>query len=262
MDRGVGNSTFSAQRRFSLAQRLAGRARHLYRVAAATGKKMALTSGNWDVDSLLSISTDHSTAFVSGNISHPTETQLIAVDIERATVHQITSEPGTHRTTVDASGKYFLDTFSNLSTPPTTSLHAIDGQLIRVVHAPVSDRHEYVAVRAPLVTTVKARDGVELQTQVLLPADLDLAAPAKRLPVLFYVYGGPQAPTVQNAWPSGNYWWHQMLCQQGFAVVLCDNRAARGRGIKDTWAVRGDLGRVELQDLEDAAHWVSQQASG
>ncbi len=234
--------------------------RHLYRVSVTTGKQTALTSGNWDIDSLLSISSDSSTAFVSGNISHPTDTHLIAVDIAQATVHQITSEPGTHRVSVDASGKYFIDTFSSLSSPPKTCLHAIDGQLIRVIHAVVSDRHEYVAARSPMVTIVKARDGVELQTQVLLPAEMDLAAPAKKLPVLFYVYGGPQAPTVQNAWPSGNYWWHQMLCQQGFAVVLCDNRAARGRGIRDTWTVRGDLGRVELQDLEDAAHWVSQQA--
>jgi dipeptidyl-peptidase-4 len=50
-----------------------------------------------------------------------------------------------------------------------------------------------------------------------------------------------------------------MLCQQGFAVVLCDNRSALGRGVKDTWTIRGDLCRVELRDLEDAMQWVSKQ---
>ena len=50
-----------------------------------------------------------------------------------------------------------------------------------------------------------------------------------------------------------------MLCQQGFAVVLCDNRSARGRGVQDTWTIRGDMGRVELMDLEDAVRWVNQQ---
>jgi dipeptidyl-peptidase 4 len=236
----------------------AGR-RHLYRVSATTGAKTPLTSGEWDVDSLVSVSADSATAFVLANISHPTELQLVAVDIEQATVRQVTNTPGIHRATVDASGKYFIDACSSLNAPPVTSLHTIDGQQLRVINATTSDRHEYVDVRPPLLTTIKSRDGVELQTQILLPRNHDVVNPEQRLPVLFYVYGGPQAPTVQNAWPGGSYWWHQMLCQQGFAVVLCDNRSARGRGIRDTWSVRGNLGRVELEDLEDAARWVAEQ---
>lgn len=93
----------------------------------------------------------------------------------------------------------------------------------------------------------------------MLPNDTDMQKPLKKLPVVFHVYGGPQAPTVKNAWSGGNYWWHQMLCQKGFAVVLCDNRSARGRGIKDTWSIRKDLGRVEMRDLEDAVKWVGEQ---
>jgi dipeptidyl-peptidase-4 len=50
-----------------------------------------------------------------------------------------------------------------------------------------------------------------------------------------------------------------MLCQQGIAVVLCDNRAARGRGVKDTWTIRGDMCRVELEDLLAATDWVAKQ---
>ena len=42
--------------------------------------------------------------------------------------------------------------------------------------------------------------------------------------------------------------------------MLCDNRSALGRGVKDTWSIRGQMGKVELQDLEDAVQWVSQQA--
>jgi len=233
--------------------------RHLYRVSSTSGKRTPLTSGDWDVESLLSVSSDKSTAFVSGNISHPIESQLIAVDLHRASIHQLTSAPGTHRVNVDASGKFFIDVFSNFTTPPVVSVHSIDGQQLRVVEAPTSDRYRFVNVQPPTATTIKARDGLELQALIMLPNGVDIQNLSRKLPVVFHVYGGPQAPTVKNSWSGGSYWWHQMLCQQGFAVVLCDNRSSRGRGIKDTWSIRKDLGRVELKDLEDAVKWVAEQ---
>ncbi|MCR9296588.1 MAG: DPP IV N-terminal domain-containing protein [bacterium] len=244
---------------------------HLHRVAVATGARTQLTSGDWDVSELLSVSDDHSTVFVTGNIGDPIQSHLLAVDLASGSTVQITSAPGTHRPSVDASGKYFLDTFSSTDSPPFVSLHSIDGQMLRVVDAPISDRYQFVNIQPPHALTIRARDGLELQAQLLLPpndslqqyasaeksGETEVALP--KLPVIFHVYGGPQAPTVSNTWGGRNYWWHQMLCQQGFAVVLCDNRSARGRGVADTWTIRGDLCRVELQDLEDAVNWVAQQ---
>lgn len=231
--------------------------RHLYRVSSKTGQKTALTTGAWDIESFVALTSDKTTALVQGNLSHATDLQLIAVDVERGSPRQITTRPGSHRCRVDGTGKYFIDSFSSYEEPPTISLHTMDGKMVRVLAATVSDRHKYLDVRPVEPMEIVTRDGVHLQALVMLPRNLDAAT--ARLPVLFHVYGGPQAPTVQNAWSGSSYWWHQMLCQEGFAVVLCDNRSARGRGIKDTWTIRGDMGRVELQDLEDAVKWVQQQ---
>ncbi len=232
---------------------------HLYRVEVDTGRKSALTEGDWDVDSLLCVSTDGTQAFVSGNLPNPIESHLICIGLESGEVKQITAAPGSHRVSLHPSGQFYLDTFSNLDTQTFTAVHRIDGALLRVLEAPTSDRHAYLNIRPPRLLTIAARDGSNLQAMLMLPADFDPQKSEHKLPVLFHVYGGPQAPTIRNAWQSGNYWWHQFLCQRGFAVVLCDNRAARGRGVKDTWTIRGDLGRVELQDLEDAVQWVNQQ---
>ena len=233
---------------------------HLYQVSADTGQRIQLTKGEWDVDSFISLSADNEFAFVTGNISHPIESQLISVNLENGQVNQITLSPGTHRPNVCASGEYFIDVFSNTNAQPFASVHRIDGEMLRLIEAPVSDRHEFVQVDTPETFTIKARDGLELHSQLMLPPGFDKENPDRKLPVVFFVYGGPQAPTVRNSWEGRNYWWHQMLCQQGFAVVLSDNRAARGRGVKDTWTIRGDMCRVELQDLEDAVGWVSKQA--
>ncbi len=231
---------------------------HLFRVSP-DGLKSPLTTGDWDVSDLVSVSSDFSTAFVEGNISAPIDSQLVAVGLETGNVEQITLAPGTHRPAVSASGKYFIDVFSSTVSQPFAAVYRSDGQMLRVIEAPISDRHQYLDVREPQTFTIKARDGLPLQAQLLLPEDFDPEKPERKLPVIFYVYGGPQAPTVSNAWEGRNYWWHQMLCQQGFAILLCDNRSARGRGVKDTWTIRGDMCRVELQDLEDAVGWLREQ---
>ncbi len=252
---------------------------HLYRVDAKTGEKQALTSGAWDVADLKSISKDERYVYLSGHPGSPIETHLIVVDLITGTWRQITSAPGTHNVTVDATGTFFIDNFSNITTPPITSLHTMDGVLVRVLSAKPSDRHEFYRIQQPQLMTIKARDGLDLQAMVMLPYGhetskaasgtdatsapkapaAESAKPIEKLPVLFFVYGGPQTPTITNNWQQGNYWWHQSLCSKGYAVVMCDNRSARGRGVADTWTIRGDMGRVELMDLEDAVAWVKQQ---
>ncbi|MGN6547884.1 MAG: alpha/beta hydrolase family protein, partial [Aureliella sp.] len=132
-------------------------------------------------------------------------------------------------------------------------------KLERVLGAPVSDRDRYLKLAQPRMLTIPARDGKHLHGMLLLPDAAARENPGQRLPVLFYVYGGPQTPTVYNSWQTGNYWWHQYLCSRGFAVVLCDNRAARGDGIADTWKIHRHMGRVELRDLEAAVDWVCEQ---
>ncbi|MCA9194603.1 MAG: DPP IV N-terminal domain-containing protein [Planctomycetales bacterium] len=235
----------------------AGR-RHLFRVSAS-GVSRQLTQGEWDIDSLVGIQTEKQRAFVLGNRAHPTQLQLLAVDLQTGSTHEVSHEPGTHRVTMSKSGKYYLDSFSAFDRPMKTSVHSHDGQRLRIVDAPTSDRYESLDIRPPMLFTIRARDGLELQAELLLPRDYNPQESEKRLPVLFYVYGGPQNPTVSNAFGNGSYWWHQMLCQQGIAVIKCDNRSSRGRGIADTWTIRGDLGRVEMRDLEDAVEWVKSQ---
>ncbi len=232
---------------------------HLFRVSAETGIRKQLTQGEWDVSAIVSVKSDFSTAYVTGNISHPTETQLIAVNLANGEQRAVTNAPGSGTYKFSASGNYFLESFSNAHSPKVSTLRSTTGDQIRVVEAPVSDRHEFLDILPPQRITIKARDGLDMQAMILLPKDYVPKADSGKLPVIFHVYGGPQAPTVKNTWGGRFTWWHQFLCQNGYAVVLCDNRAALGRGVRDTWEIRKNLGRVELLDLEDAAAWVAQQ---
>ena len=74
-----------------------------------------------------------------------------------------------------------------------------------------------------------------------------------------FTYGGPQAPSVRNAWGGVGGLWNQMLAQKGYIFWICDNRTASGKGVEYTWPVYGNMGELELRDLEDGLTWLKSQ---
>ena len=54
------------------------------------------------------------------------------------------------------------------------------------------------------------------------------STPAKKYPLLVYVYGEPAGQTVQDSWGGNTYLWHLMLAQQGYIVASFDNRGHAG----------------------------------
>ncbi len=77
--------------------------------------------------------------------------------------------------------------------------------------------------------------------------------------MIFYVYGGPSAPVVSNAWQR-EIFWENLLLENGYLVVRCDNRSATGISKKlETTVLRRLEGEGELHDLVDAVRWVKAQ---
>jgi dipeptidyl-peptidase-4 len=82
------------------------------------------------------------------------------------------------------------------------------------------------------------------------PPDFD---PAKRYPVLMFVYGGPGSQTVTDGWGGNNYLWHLLLTQKGYVVASVDNRGTGARGRAFRKVVYGQLGVLETVDQGAAA---------
>ncbi len=236
----------------------AGR-RHLYRVSGDGTQRQAITSGDWDVEDVLLVEPDEGTVWIRGNLAHPIEQHVYRVSLSDNVITPVTHLAGTHSANVHPSGRYFIHSYTSISSPGLTELCDRNGKRIRVLNAPTQDLHRMVDAKPPTLFTIPARDGQPLHSMLIAPPHVDLAKPDGSYPVLIYVYGGPRAPTVSNSWGGRDLWWHQYLAQQGIFVLLCDNRAARGNGAADTWKTYKDLGRIETEDLSDAVAWLSQQ---
>ena len=52
----------------------------------------------------------------------------------------------------------------------------------------------------------------------------------KKYPLFMFVYGGPGSQEVINSFGWAEYFWHQMLAQNGYIVACVDNRGTGGKG--------------------------------
>ena len=75
-----------------------------------------------------------------------------------------------------------------------------------------------------------------------------------------YVYGGPGSQTVKNSWGGSNYFWFQMLAQQGYIIVSVDNRGTGARGSKFKKITYTQLGKYETEDQIAAAKVIGKSA--
>jgi len=165
-------------------------------------------------------------------------------------LEQLTQGEGTHRVRISPRGTYFIDTVSTLNAPAIMSLFRSGGAVIRRLgdaKKPALD--EYALGKAELFT-IPSGDGFDLPAYWLLPADFD---PSRRYPVIFSIYGGPDAGTVQNSWLGlrPHYW-----AQKGIITVSVDHRGGGEFGKKGTALMHRNLGKWEITDLCTAAGWL------
>jgi dipeptidyl-peptidase-4 len=150
----------------------------------------------------------------------------------------------------------FLDSWSDLTTPPQVRLHKADGNELRVVHESRIAHLANVQLSKPELLQVKTRDGFVMEAMLIRPLNFD---PARKYPVMQFTYGGPGAQSVRNAWGGSTYMYYQLLAQHGIAVWVCDNRLASGKGAQSQWPSYKNFGELELRDVEDGLAYLKQQ---
>ncbi|CAH2710219.1 Dipeptidyl aminopeptidase 4 [Xanthomonas campestris pv. nigromaculans] len=118
--------------------------------------------------------------------------------------------------------------------------------------------YEHLYVASEDGRTLTAADGTTpLQYRLIKPDNFD---PSKRYPVMVYVYGGPAAQTVLDAWPSrGDALFDQYLAQRGYVVFSLDNRGTPRRGRDFGGALYGRQGTVEVDDQLQGVAWLKAQ---
>jgi len=97
---------------------------------------------------------------------------------------------------------------------------------------------------------IKSRDGLDLRGYLSLP----VGVPAKNLPMVLYVHGGPWARDIWGFNPSA-----QWFANRGYAVLQVNYRGSTGYGKKFLSASYRQWGKKMHDDLIDSVDWAIKQ---
>ena len=216
---------------------------HLYRYRMDGALVGNVTRGDWAIDGEPGFDAASGAVFFTATEKDPRERHFYRVSVDGTGFARLTSDMGTHQALASPGGRFVLDTWSNVDTPSRVVLHRGDGTFARSVFVPKSSLGEY-ALATTEMGSFTGSDGTLFYTRLVKPADFD---PAKKYPVVVYVYGGPHAQVVQERW-GGTSLFDQVLASKGFLVWAMDNRGSGGRGLAFESAVLKRLGEIELKD--------------
>jgi dipeptidyl-peptidase-4 len=227
--------------------------KHLYLYDNKGQLLRQLTSGKWEVRTFYGVDEARGWAYFSATKDSPIGENIYRVKLDGSAVERLTQGDGWHTASFNSTFTNFVDTWSDINTPPQYRLLRADGAFVRFINEnKVPVLSEYKLGQTEFLK-VKTRDGFEMEAMMVKPPDFD---PNKRYPVLSYTYAGVHSPAVANRWNGTRNMWHQMMAQKGYIIWILDNRTASGKGQESAWPAYKNLGYLELRDLEDGVSYL------
>lgn len=223
---------------------------HYYLYTLAGKLINPITSGKWQVTKLLKADEKNKIIYFMARKEASTTTDLYRVNYDGKGLKRLTFGNYTHQVALSPSGKQFITTYSNVSTPPKQALLDNNGKLIREIADSKSPDFGKFAIGKTEMITIPTDDGYLLPAVITYPVNFD---ESKQYPVVFSIYGGPNAGTVTNTWKgTAGQWW----ANEGIIQIAVDHRASGQFGKEGVALMHRNLSKWEMKDYITAAKWL------
>ncbi len=229
--------------------------KHIYHYDTDGKLIRQLTSGNWEVSTLIGVDEKNKHVYFESTEKSPLERHLYVINLNGKGKKLLTPASGTHSINMSPDFKYYINAHSTATQPLTVSLHAAGGEKIKVLESndELVKRIGGFEIGPKEFFTFQTVDGQALNGYLIKPVDFD---PTKAYPLLVYVYGGPGSQNVRNAWGGIRDFWHYHLAAEGYIIASVDNRGTGGRGRDFKHMTYANLGKLETEDQIAAAKYL------
>lgn len=216
-----------------------------------------VTQGDWEVTAYYGYDKTRDRIYYQSVENGSINRDVYAIKLDGTQKTRLTKSEGTNTAAFSADFTYFINTFSNASTPTEYTLNdASDGALVKSI----KDNDRLAKKLADYNTSKKEFstirvNGNDLNMWMIKPTDFN---PKQTYPMLMYQYSGPGSQEVANRWNGTNDYWYQMLAQQGYIVVCVDGRGTGFKGADFKKSTYMNLVKYETEDQIAAAKQLGQ----
>ncbi|OOG00137.1 hypothetical protein ASPCADRAFT_39525 [Aspergillus carbonarius ITEM 5010] len=208
-----------------------------------------LTTGEWEVvDAPTTVDLNKGIVYFIATKEAPTERHLYQVQLDGSNLKPLTdtSKPGYYDVSFSHGTGYALLSYDGPSVPwqaiVNTETDELQYEDTIEDNAALSSMVDTYALPTEIYQNVTI-DGFTLQVVERRPPHFN---PAKKYPVLFYLYNGPRSQTVNRRFTID--FQSYVASSLGYIVVTVDGRGTGFTGRKTRCIVRGNLGFYEAHD--------------
>jgi dipeptidyl-peptidase-4 len=222
---------------------------HIYQYSPTGVLQKQVTSGNWDVTSLIGKDEVTGAVYYESAEESPLRRSVYAVDAKGKKT-RLSTQQGTNSASFSANFAYYVNRFSNAQTPTRTSVHETKtGKELRVLqdNATLKNKMEEYAIAKKKFITITTAAGEELNAWIVKPNNF---TESKRYPVVMFQYSGPNSQSVTDRFGVD---WEQYLATNGFICVCVDGRGTGARGEAFRKCTYQRMGYWESRDQVAAA---------
>ena len=224
---------------------------HLYLHSIKKGRLNAITSGKWEVTSVVGVAKNR--IYYLSTERSPLSRDLYSVGLNGKGKKLHTAEEGFYSVQPSVGMRYYLRTATTADMPNVVTVHRASGEVVDTLvdnRAKVAERGVWAKREFKQFVTER---GDTLNYYIQLPFGFDKS---KKYPVLLTQYSGPGSQSVRNRWSLD---WEDALPHEGYIVACCDGRGTGFRGEKFKKCTYADLGRKEVEDQISFAHYLAKQ---
>ncbi len=227
---------------------------HIYLYGLSGTLQRQLTSGEYDVTSLLAVDEQRGFVYYQAAAESPLRREIYRVHMEKGLPEKLSSQSGYNSASFSEQGKFYVNYWSDANTPPVVTLHDGNGKQLRTLEENQALRGQVASAGFPAkeYITVPAADGLtSLNGWLLKPRDFN---PGRKYPVVLIQYSGPNSQQVIDRYDRD---WYYALLSKGILVACVDGRGTGARGAEFRHCTYRQLGIIESDDQIAAARYLA-----
>lgn len=231
---------------------------HLYLYTIAGNLVKQITKGQFEITSFLGWDQKANVFYYASNEGSPLRTAIYKID-GKGKKTKLSTRTGNNSAIFSTNQKYYINTFSNISTPTLITLNDNRGKELTTLLDNSKLKAQTAQLNMPQKEffTFRTSSGVELNGWMMKPANFNAN---KKYPVILHQYSGPGSQQVIDRWGIGSFGdgglFEAYMCDKGYIMVCVDGRGTGGRGAAFEKCTYLQLGVKEAEDQVETARYL------